>query len=125
MTAANRFEEAVAAALRTRKEVTILTGPPEHKRATIIWIVVDDADRVLVRSVRGARGRWFRDLEAEPAAAIDLGDRVVPVTALPASDAERVQACSDGLRTKYAGNGSLASMLAADTLATTVQLVPA
>lgn len=110
--------------MRTRKEISILTGPPAQPRATIIWVVVDGDDRVWVRSVRGPRGRWYRDLTADPRAAIDLGGGEIPVGALPSSDDASVRACTAALRAKYAGNASLASMLAPETLPTTVQLVP-
>ena len=119
-----RFPEVVLHAFRTRKEITILTGPPEQPRATVIWVMVDGHDRIWVRSVRGPRGRWYRDLTADPRAAIDLGGSEIQVGALAASDDASVQACTEALRAKYAGNASLASMLAPETLPTTVQLVP-
>ncbi len=119
-----RFPDAVLHALRTRKEVTVVTGPAAQSRATIIWVMVDGSDRVWIRSVRGPRGRWYRDLMVDPRATVDLGGSEIPVTALPSSDDASVQACSDALRAKYAANSSLPSMLAPDTLPTTVQLIP-
>lgn len=119
-----RFPDAVLHALRTRKEISIVTGPPTGPRATIIWVVVDGNDRVWVRSVRGPRGRWYRDITLDPRAAMDLGGGEISVTALPASDEASVQACTEALRTKYATSSSLESMLAPDTLPTTLQLVP-
>jgi len=121
---AARFPGAVLHALQARKEVTIVTGPAAQPRATIIWVVVDGSDRVWVRSVRGARGQWYRDLMADPRAVIDLGEGEISVSAMPSSDEQSVQACTEALRAKYAGNASLASMLAPDTLPTTIQLVP-
>jgi hypothetical protein len=124
MTQSDGFPQAITATLSARKEITIVTGPSDRPRETVIWVAVDDRGRVWVRSVRGPRGRWYRDLSADPQAAIDLGDGEIGVKALPAGGADDVQACSDALRAKYAGNASLASMLAPETLPTTVQLVP-
>jgi len=124
VTSVASFPDAVLQALQTRKEITIVTGPPADRRATIIWVVVDGRDHVWVRSVRGPRGRWYRDLMADPRAVIDLGEGEISVSALPSSDEQSVQACTEALRAKYAGNASLASMLAPDTLPTTIQLVP-
>lgn len=121
---APRFPDSLLGALRQRKEMTIITGPQNARRATVIWVVVDEVGRVLVRSVRGTRGRWYRDLVADPRGAIDVGDGEVLVTALPEADEELVRACSQALAAKYAGNGSLASMLTEETLPTTLQLVP-
>ena len=67
----DRFDPDILERFQTEEEVRIGTsrGPdaPEHR--TIIWIVVSDGD-VFVRSVRGPRGRWFRDLQADPSATL-------------------------------------------------------
>jgi hypothetical protein len=122
------FEPATLAALRDVRVVGIATSrsPDQPPRDTLIWIVVDDADRVFVRSVRGTRGRWYRDLVANPRGALSLDGDVLNVRAELASDPERVAACSRAFEVKYPRAGaSLASMLAADTLETTLELHPA
>jgi hypothetical protein len=46
--------------LRDRQELSV--RPEKHPDIGFtIWIVVSDSD-VLVRSVRGPKGRWYRDL---------------------------------------------------------------
>ena len=122
------FEPDVRLALRTARTVRIETSPtpgaPVH-RATI-WVVVDETGRVLVRSWRGARGRWYRELLAHPRGALLVGSRHIPVRAKPAGDPDRVEACSRGLREKYASSRqSLAGMLVPEVLETTVELLPA
>jgi hypothetical protein len=120
------FDPDVLDRLRDAGTVRIQTqrGPdaPEHR--TIIWIVVDDRDRVLVRSVRGARGRWYREALANPECTVWIRGVGVEVRAEPASDPDRVAATSAALEAKYAGDPSLRSMLRDDVLDTTLELLP-
>lgn len=119
----DRFSPAELALLRDAVELRIVTGVEGHR--TVIWVVVDDQDRVLVRSVRGPPGRWYREAIAEPLVALEVRGHIIPARAELASDAERVEAASQALRMKYArSRGSLAAMLAADTLPTTLELLP-
>jgi hypothetical protein len=113
------------AAIDTAREVDIETrrgeGAPSHR--TTIWAVVDGGD-VYVRSLRGASGRWYRELLAEPEAVLHVGDDTFPVRAAEAADPESVQRTSDALRRKYSDSRSLDSMLADDILDTTLRLEP-
>ncbi|HYM52773.1 MAG TPA: nitroreductase/quinone reductase family protein [Candidatus Dormibacteraeota bacterium] len=119
----DRFSPADLALLRDVREVRIVTGSAQHR--TVIWVVVDDQDRVLVRSVRGPRGRWYREALAEPHVALEVGARAMPVLAQLANDPERIEATSQALRTKYGrSRGSLAAMLVDVTLPTTLELLP-
>jgi len=115
---------ALRSARTVRIETSASAGRPVHE--AIIWVVVDDAGRVLVRSWRGERGRWYRELRANPTGTLRVGTRRVPIQAELAVDPERVESCSRGLRQKYASaRGSLAEMLVDDVLATTLELRPA
>ena len=120
-----RYEPADLALLRDEEEVEIETAAsdegPAHR--AIIWVVVDDRDRVLIRSYRGPDARWYREIIARPDATIHVGDRAIPIRAVPAGDPERVEACTEGLRTKYAGQYSMPVMLR-QYLETTLELVP-
>jgi hypothetical protein len=118
-----RFDPATLARLAAAREVEIVTRNASEVHATTIWIVVDGADRVLIRSVNGASARWYREARAQPDLALLIGSDRLAVRAAPASDSERVAACSAALRVKYGGS-SLASMLRAHTLPTTLELVP-
>ena len=120
-----KFEESDLAAIAAAREVRIETrSAAGEARRTIIWIVERDGD-VFVRSVRGPRGRWYREALADPEVGIHVNGRRVAAKAQPAADPASVEACSEGLRAKYRRSYSLASMLAPDTLPTTMKLVPA
>jgi hypothetical protein len=97
---------------------------PEHR--TSIWVVVVDGE-VFVRSVRGPRGRWYREISSNPEGALHVGDERIPVRATPAADDEMVEAVSDAIRSKYRrfSPSSTASMVLPDTLGTTLNLSPA
>ncbi len=121
------FAADVAARFRKANTVTIETssgaGKPVHR--TIIWIVADASGRAFVRSVRGHRGRWYRELVANPSGAVFVGGHRIPVRAAPA-DETGIDACSGLLREKHAtAKASLASMLRDEVLDTTLELEPA
>jgi hypothetical protein len=122
----DRFDADTLERFRAQEEVRIGTsrGPdaPEHR--TIIWIVVDELDRVLVRSVRGPRGRWYREALANPSCTIWIGHDGVAVRAEPASDPDRVTAATEALTAKYARDPSLRSMVRDEVLETTLELLP-
>lgn len=113
--------------LRAEQEVQIETraaaDAPTH--LTIIWVVVDRLDRVLIRSYRGATARWYREATGYPHASLHVADRVIGVDVQQAADPERVEACSDGFLRKYAGDGATPAMVAEEVLDTTLELTPA
>jgi hypothetical protein len=123
--AAMSFKPDELALLEQAEEVDIETQAPEGPahRATI-WIVVDQGS-AYVRSVRGPAGRWYRELLANPAGALHVGRRRLPVTAIPAADPDSVERVSKALRRKYKGVTGLSSMLKSDTFPTTLRLEPA
>ena len=74
--------------LRDVQEVAIRTE--KHPKSTVvIWVVVAD-DEVFVRSWRGAKGRWYRDLAAGGPATLEVAGSRLAVQALPASDQAEV-----------------------------------
>lgn len=121
MTFATEDLAAMAADGEIEIETNASTGATHR---TIIWVVVE-ADRVFIRSVNGATARWYREAMADPSVEIHVQGRRLPVRLVPAIDPASITACSDGLRRKYRANGSLQSMLAEHTLATTLQVMPA
>lgn len=119
-----KFHSDVLAAIAEREEIEIETGG----RRTIIWIVAH-GPHVFVRSVRGERGRWYRELLADPNATIHFRGRPkhqpVAVRGVPAADPDSVAACSRALEHKYARDASsLKAMLVPKVLPTTVRLEP-
>jgi hypothetical protein len=119
------FKPDELALLEESEEVDIETQAPAGPvhRATI-WIVVDGGS-AYVRSVRGPAGRWYRELQANPAGAIHVGRRRLPTTAVPAADPDSVERVSAALRRKYTGVEGLDSMLQPETFETTLRLEPA
>ncbi len=122
------FDAETLQLLDDTKEVRIETrrdeDAPVHR--TIIWVVTVDGE-VFVRSVRGERGRWYREVSANPGAALHVGDRRIPVRAVPVRGEPKVGAVSEAYREKYGPTspGSTRAMLRPETLPTTLKLEPA
>ena len=114
------LDETEEAQIETRRD----EDAPVHR--TIIWVVTVDGE-VFVRSVRGERGRWYREASANPDAALHVGDRRIPVRAVPVRGEATVGAVSDAYREKYGPTapGSTRAMLRPETLPTTLKLEPA
>ncbi len=66
-------------------------------------------------------------VSANPDAALHVGDRRIPVRAVPATDEPTVGAVSDAYRDKYGRTspGSTRAMVQPETLPTTLKLEPA
>jgi len=112
---------AIAEALEV--EIETRAGPDAPSHRAVIWVVVEDGG-VFVRSVRGPRGRWYRDVVANPEAILWVGGAAMAVRAMSAVDAPSIDRCSRGLRRKYAADPALRSMLRAEVLPATMRLVP-
>ena len=120
------WDEGTLARLREEKEVRIVTASAtgdDHR--AIIWVVVDDADRVLVRSWKGSGARWFREAVRSGMAELVVGTERVAVRVEDATDADRVASCSAWLERKYAGDPSTPGMVRDEILDTTLELRPA
>jgi hypothetical protein len=104
-------------------EIETQTTPQEPVRRTVIWVVVADGE-VFVRSVRGARGHWYRRITANPTAALQAGGRRIPVRAVPATDARSVARATAAYQQKYKGDPSTPSMVRSEILETTLRLEP-
>jgi hypothetical protein len=93
-------------------------------RRTTIWIVVADGVP-LIRSWLGERGRWYREIRVEPTAVIHAAGRRIPVRAVPVADAPTIEACSNALEAKYAGDPATPRMVDPEIHGTTLRLEPA
>jgi hypothetical protein len=115
------FDPAILNALRNDKEVRFRTG--SQTKGVIIWIVTV-GDEVFVRSVRGAKGKWHAAASATGEAALEVAGRSVSVRATPVGDAATIDAVSKAYLAKYAGSPYAQSIVAPDTLPTTLRLEP-
>jgi hypothetical protein len=110
------------------REVRIETrrddNSPEHR--TIIWVVVVEGE-VFVRSVRGPKGRWYREISSNPEGALHVGDNRILVRAPSATDDTTVDEVSAAIRSKYerSSPGPTAAMVRPEVLPTTLKLSPA
>jgi hypothetical protein len=112
-----RFDETKVVEIET-------VSPKGTKHSVKIWIVIVDGVP-FVRSVRGPAGRWYRELLARGEGAIVAGPKRTKVKAKHDRTKAAIEGTSDALRRKYKTSGaSLASMLRADVLDTTVRLEP-
>ncbi len=114
------LDETKESQIETRRD----ENAPAHR--TTIWVVTLDG-AVFVRSVRGEKGRWYREVSANPSAALHVGDRRIPVHAVPATDEPTVEAVSGAYRSKYGQTspGPTRAMVRPETLPTTLRLEPA
>lgn len=96
---------------------------PTHR--TIIWAVVVEGE-AYVRSVRGPKGRWYREISSNPEGALHVRGNRIPVRAAHATDGPTVDAVSDAIRSKYEQDspGPTAAMVRPDVLPTTLKLSP-
>jgi hypothetical protein len=111
--------------LATVEEVDIETtrgaGAPVHR--TTIWVVTGDGD-AYVRSLKGERGRWYRELMANPDAFLHVEGDAVPVRAVSAADPESVARTTRGFHEKYGDSPYLHTMIRREIEPTTVRLEP-
>ena len=107
------------------KEVDVETRSADgNVHRVTIWIVVHD-DAPYVRSVKGKKGRWYRELVARTEGAIHVGSRKVAVRPSEVGSPDLIDLVSAAFWRKYPKSASLFSMLRLSTLDTTLRLDPA
>jgi hypothetical protein len=117
-----KFDADTMRELRDIREVAIRTE--KHPRtAVVIWVVVTD-EEVFVRSVRGRKGRWYRDLAIGGSATLEFAGRRLEVQALPASDAQSIARASSEFLRKYQTSPYAQTIVRAEVLPTTLRLEP-
>jgi hypothetical protein len=117
-----KFDAATLRELHDVKEVAVRTEK-HPETAVVIWLVVAD-DEVFVRSVRGIKGRWYKDLAAGGSATLEFAGRRLAVQALPASDAQSVARASREYLRKYQPSPYAQSIVRAEVLPTTLRIEP-
>jgi hypothetical protein len=123
---ATAFDDEVIQLLAQIDEVEIETraepDAPAHR--VTIWVVVD-GDAAYVRSVRGARGRWYREATAYPEAVLHAGPRTLPIHIEPISDEATIARVSEVFLRKYVQwPNDARAMVRDEVLATTLRLQP-
>ena len=111
--------------LAAAEEIEIETQAPEGPvHRTIIWVMVEGAD-VFLRSVRGDRGRWYREAGANPAVAVHVDGRRLAATAIPATDPDSMDRIDAALAAKYTGIEGYDEMLEPTVRSANFRLEPA
>jgi len=116
------FDRDTLQRLHDTQEIAISTGKHPGK-PIVIWVAVAD-DEVFVRSVRGPKGLWYKDLAAGGPAELDLAGRKLAVQAVPVRDEAAIGQASREYLRKYRTSPYAQSMVRADTLPTTLRLEP-
>ena len=117
-----KFDADTLLELRNLRELSIRTEKhPESP--VVIWVVVA-GDEVFVRSVRGGKGRWYRDLATGGSATLEFAGRRLEVQALPASDADSITRASREYLRKYQPSPYAQAMVKPEVLPTTLRLEP-
>src|SRR4051795_12896221 len=93
------FDADILRELRELQKVVIRTEKHPNT-AVVIWVAVAD-EEVFVRSVRGTKGRWYRDLAAGGAATLDFAGRQFAVQAIRVSAPAAVARASQESLRKY------------------------
>jgi len=75
-----------------------------------------------VRSVRGERGRWYREAQADPNVVIRVDGRAINVRAVPVTGQESISTVTAAIEEKYTGIPGLEPMLRPDVLDATLRL---
>ena len=117
-----KFDADTLRELRDFREVAIRTEK-HPKSAVVIWVVVADGE-VFVRSVRGDKGRWYRDLSAGGPASLEFAGRRLEIQVLRASDAASIARASGEFLRKYQTSPYVQSIVRDEVLPTTLRLEP-
>lgn len=120
------FSEVALKKIGETKEIDIETRSADGQlHSVIIWIVVVDGVPY-VRSVRGPKGRWFRELMAREGGALKIGRVRYPVRPTLVQDEATNERVTQAIRSKYRSSvASVAAMVRPEVLATTARLEPA
>jgi len=116
------FDKGTLKHLHDQQEVAIRTEKHPDTPVTI-WVVAP-GDDVFVRSVRAAKGRWYKDLAKGGDATLEVAGRAVPVKAVPATDRPSVERASGEYLRKYRTSPYAQAMVKTETLPTTLRLEP-
>ena len=123
--AAREFDSATLDTLKKVEEIRIATaaaGAKTKHRATI-WVVVVDG-QVFVRSFTGPKGKWYRNVLANPEADLEVDGKTIHVKAIPLNDQKSNEAVSRAYLEKYRSSPYAKDMVGPEVLPTTLRLEP-
>lgn len=119
-----RFDERLLDRLAKEEEIDVETrASRERPHRTTIWVLVVGKD-AYIRSYRGKKGIWYRQLRASPDAAIYLGKTRIPIHAIYVRSPRIIKQVSAEYLRKYHGSQPARAMVKPFTLATTLRIVP-
>lgn len=123
MRSMKKHDPKILALLAKANTVRIETrrGPRATVHQTPIWVVVDGED-VYVRSFTGRAGRWYREIRANPQAALLKAGERIPVRAVQVRTRAGIARASRGYLTKYAKSPYAKAMVKREILSTTLRL---
>ena len=93
---------------------------PEARSPSGSWFPA----RTFSYGLRGAKGRWYRDLANGGPATLEFNGEQLAVQAVPATDAGSVERASQEFLSKYRSSPYAASIVRQDVLETTLRLDP-
>jgi len=101
-----RFTRPVVNAVAANKILGVRAGAPAEHRFIGIWAVVVQG-RVFARSWTLSRDGWYRAFLADPAGAIQVGEREIRVRAIPVRGERLRDAIEEAYAAKYDTPGAL------------------
>ena len=120
----SRFSRDVVELFHKAKILGVRSGS-EH-RYTGVWVVVAE-DRVFVRSWTDKPTGWYRAFRKEPLGAVSIGDKEIPVRAVPVRSDKLRGAASAAYAAKYNTKASqkwVRGFAEPEREATTLELLP-
>jgi len=104
--------------------VAPLTGDGTPQDGVVIWAVTNGSE-VFIRSVRGAKGRWYRRIRETGRAVFTAGDISREVAFEPVNEIQN-QAVTDAYNAKYAAQPDeyRLPMVEGPSVETTLKVVP-
>jgi hypothetical protein len=105
-------------------EVRIVTATPDaRKHAATIWVVVVDGN-VFIRSFTGPKGRWYKNILANPKADLEVDGERLHVKTEPVTDPPLIEKVSSAYLERYRGSPYAKDMVRPEVLPTTLRLTP-
>ena len=120
------FSRSLLAAIDASKILGVRAGARSDHRFVGIWVVVVEG-RVFVRSYTLEKNGWYRTFLEDPLGTIQVGERPVPVRAVPVRSERLRDAVDEAYAEKYPTPGSIKYVRGFRTprrRAATVEFVP-